>query len=143
MEPIQQKGMVVTDYDPRRLANAGAWLVLLDHNGVPSPARIRLLGADSDEYEDEFRRQQRQQAKEIERTRKIKVSSPEAQLEGAITLMIVCTAEWEGLLDSDGKAIPCAPQNARDLYLKRKDIREQVDAFINDRSNFLPSAAKP
>lgn len=130
----------MASYDPRACANAGAELAIVDPLGRETDLRIFIQGADSDAYTDEFRRIQRRQSKEFERTRKIRAQTPEQVEEDVISLLTAVTTGWNDAV----KAIAGEfnPLNARTLYRTRKDIREQVDAGISERGNFLQSSVK-
>lgn len=131
------------EYNPRKLAEGGAKLVLSDPKNRPTEAWILLRGADSDTYQDAFREQQRKRAQAMAKARKMVVPSPEELENDALELYAATTVAW-GDLDQVGVAgeLACTPKNAIELYRSRPDIREQVDLFINERANFLPSAAK-
>jgi len=50
--------------------------------------------------------------------------------------VIRCTLAWRGIV-YEGEALECNPGNARRLYAALPWLREQVEAFIADRANFL------
>lgn len=62
--------------------------------------------------------------------------------ESASELLAALTKDWK-LFNFDGEEIdyPCNRKNAVDLYEKPEFnwIREQVDAFVSDRANFMKS----
>lgn len=58
-----------------------------------------------------------------------------------IGLLVHCTTRFENLF-SGGKELEYSEKAARILYKTQPWIREQVDAFIGDRSNFLSRGAK-
>lgn len=132
----------ITDYDPRKLAEDGAKLFLNDPRGKPTKAWIQLKGADSDTYQEAMREQLRRRSAAMNKARRLKMPDPE-EIEGdALDLLIVSTIDWGSLELVGYKAdIVCSVSAARELYQKRPDIKEQVDAFVTERSNFLTSAA--
>jgi phage/plasmid-associated DNA primase len=57
----------------------------------------------------------------------------------SVELLAKCTKGWSGITES-GKEVPFSYENAVKLYTKYLWLREQIDRFMADRSNFLPSA---
>ena len=55
-----------------------------------------------------------------------------------IDILAKCTLSWEKVV-LEGKELPCTYENAKTVYTNFIWLREQVDAFINDRANFLES----
>lgn len=140
---MDPKPIVLSDYDPVALAEAGAVLELADEHGRPTGAKITLKGADSDTYQDAARDQQRKRSAAMTKNRRFgfKMPTPEELEADAIDLLAIATQSWDGIQSAPGVSMPCTVENARALYRKRPDIREQADAFVNERLNFLPSAA--
>lgn len=104
---------------------------------------ITVLGSDSDAYQDTLRELQRKRAREATKGRRIKLLlSPDEQYADATELLVAATTGWANMT-VDGKPLEFSPANARTVYTDRRWrwIREQVDAAINDRANFLPKAA--
>lgn len=134
--------MDFTKYDPRALAEAGAKLFLVDPLGRKTGAFLELKGADSNTYQEAIDDIQRKRGAQMQKARKIKAPDPEEFRSDAYTVLAAVTCSWGNLgevgYDSD---VPCTPANAIELYRERPDIFEQADAFIGDRTSFLPSAA--
>jgi hypothetical protein len=53
--------------------------------------------------------------------------------------MAKCTKGWSGITEG-GVEVKFSYENAVKLYTKYLWLREQIDRFMADRSNFLPSA---
>lgn len=51
-------------------------------------------------------------------------------------LLASVTKSWEGV-EWNGAVLECTPENAVMLYEKIPWLKDQVDAFINERANFL------
>lgn len=98
------------------------------------PITITLVGTDSDV----FRKAQRAILdRRLNQKGKTKLSSAEIEQEG-ITTLASCTVGWSGI-KIDGKELPFSKDNVKALY-GRADlpwIKDQVDEFIADRSNFM------
>lgn len=99
----------------------------------PTGARILLYSVDSEHF-------QNINNQAIDRRRRGRrgnepLSQAEIQQEGA-TLLAKATADWTGVAD-EGEVLTCNEKNARHMYLKYNWLREQVDAFMSDRQNFI------
>lgn len=103
--------------------------------GELTGAWIRLAGVDSQRFRDIVKNRARDQMRRKARTEDVE----QAERHGLETLSH-CTLEWEGVSE-DGKELECNFDNAMHLYGKYFWLREQVDTFMADRANFLPSAS--
>jgi hypothetical protein len=141
-----------SDVDTKAMAQAGVWMpirkldggVLTAKNG--GEVRIKLLGVDSSSY--------RAATRETVRKRLAKRAATGAQ-QTALTgddldeverdtmdLLVACTVGWEHVLTPQGEAIPCGPETVRALLESYPVIREQVEAFIGNRTNFTRASSK-
>jgi hypothetical protein len=101
-----------------------------------SPARavsITLMGLESEKAEAFQREIQR---KRLKRGASKKPITPEQLEAEAINLLAELTLGWDGIGKS-GADLECTPANVRMVYKERKWIRDQVDEFVGDLSNFL------
>lgn len=98
------------------------------------PISITLAGGDS-----ERARKARNAAhnRRLQRMNK-KLTAESLEAEG-LDVLVACTLGWQNI-HFEGEDLAFSPDNARKLYKAVPWIREQVDAFIVDRANFLPSA---
>jgi hypothetical protein len=121
---------------PVRSPKNGA--ILMDESVTPpAPVAITLRGRDSTEFQ---RLQREQRQKNIDMATKRGVRDAVTEIveneQRAMDVYVACTVNWSGF-DWEGKSLPCTPENARMIYTRLPWLREQVDAFINDRANFL------
>lgn len=109
-------------------------LVILDpETGEESETVITLYSIDSDAYQKKLM----QLRKENVRYRDRKDGVPQEKLRSDSTkLYAACTVAWKGLIE-DGNPIEFNPENVRRVYESMPFIREQVIAFVEDRSNFI------
>ena len=108
----------------------------IDEDGQdPKPVEIDLLGVDSHKYTQAAHDQQSKRLKRAGRRGRIDVTGEEIEAD-QISLLVSCTTGWRNLV-VDGETIPFNQMNARKLYARFTWMREQAQAFINDRSNFL------
>lgn len=117
-----------------------AWLILLHPTtGLPTDIRIHLVGTDSARYRDYERKISNRRLKQsLRRGGPRHIVTREELDEEAIDMFVTCTLEWENMVEK-GKEQECTPENVKRIYTENLWIREQVDAFIGDRSNFLSS----
>lgn len=54
----------------------------------------------------------------------------------SIEVLAACTLGWKGVV-VDGAALPCGRDNAIKLYTRFPWLREQVDQFVSDRTEYL------
>lgn len=115
-------------------------------DGAPRVAWIDLLSADSGKLRalDRATGNARIEAARRARNRVPAVTIEQVESE-ALERLIAATAAWD-LCTLDGEPIadfPCSPENARALY--QADVmawlREQVQAFIEDRANFKTASS--
>lgn len=106
---------------------------LTDEEG--NQVTITLHGPDSTVLRTARRKWQNKQLSEGVKRRKMNVSAEQIESQ-AMELLIVATAGWE-YLAFGGEEPECTPANVRKLYTELPWLREQVDEFINERSNFL------
>lgn len=113
-------------------ADAGAVLTLVhpitnENLGIT----IMLEGMDSATY----RRATAAVANRRDKSSFRKLTLEQLREEGIATLA-ACTRGWQGVR-VDGQDIPFTPSAANSLYSRFPWIREQVEAFISDRANYL------
>jgi len=93
------------------------------------PMTIELYGEDSERYEREVRRSTNK------RSRQRGTPTAEQISEQALRLLAALTAGWT--LEGDEGAIPLTAESAYQQYRQRQWLREQVDAHVHDRANYL------
>lgn len=101
------------------------------------PITITLAGSDSERFRKVQRANQNRRLK-MQATRRGTLTSEEIEAE-AIETLAACTIAWRGVV-IEGEALECSAANARKAYKLLPWLREQVDAFVGDRSNFLKSS---
>lgn len=121
--------------DTVKAANQGATLEIT-HPGtgdVLDGMTITLLGSDSDIYRKEVRKRTEQNLNN--RKKQSKVDLEEAEIRGC-ELLAKLTKSWTGI--EEGKQeVECTFDNAVRIYREYRWIREQCEAFIADRANFI------
>lgn len=97
------------------------------------PVTITLVGADSQQYRDVQRSFQNARLRDARKP----VTAEQLETQATATLA-ACTLGWSGI-ELDGQKLDCTVPNAKRLYARLPWLREQVDAFISERANFLPA----
>lgn len=116
----------------------GAWLhlrhpstdeLLFSDDKEKKPMRIELCGADSKR----FRKINAQLVRKMQGKKK----QTSDDIEDGVTEQLVgVTLGWQNII-MDGKEVIFDQLAANDIYSEYRWIREQVAAFVSDRSNFL------
>ena len=104
---------------------------LLDKDG--NVVYIELLGRDSTVAKAESKRRSQQMLNQMRGNKKVDVDEA---VKNSISLLSKLTLGWSGL-DFDGEELEFSREKAIWLYTEYSWIREQVDEFIADRSNFF------
>jgi hypothetical protein len=141
------------------LSNKGRAVALLHPvTQIPIGIRFFILGSDSKEFQ---RIQRLQEADRLEKQKKTRrglyLPTPEEAEANSLDLLVGLTTAFEEDIKNDeggiigqrleielneGEVVACSPEVCRRIYsdLGFKWLREQIDAEIGDRRDFLPSA---
>ena len=117
-------------------AEVGAELEVLDPiTSEPVGAYITLAGADSTIHRKAAANvsKRRFNSQKGFRSKSFDVEKMEAE---SIEILAACTLSWKGVT-LEGAALPCSRDNAIKMYTRFPWLREQVEAFISDRSEYL------
>lgn len=62
--------------------------------------------------------------------------------ERTIDTLVAATVAWrddanDGHITFGGKRVPCTAEHVRAVYTKVADVRDQADAFMRERKNFM------
>ena len=132
------KSLNMTDH-----AEKGAELVILHPTtGEPltgdeegSVWKIRLIGSDAKVVKDAKHAVLNKRISQSVASGKLRARANDLEKDG-IDVLVRCTQSWENIVEG-GQVVPFTPDNARRLYRDYDWLREQVESFISDRSNFL------
>jgi len=129
--------MDLSTLDVQKVAESGATLdVRHPVTGIAIDGmKITVLGTDSKTYRDAVKSRMRQR---VNQRKKQDFDPDKAEREG-LELLADLTVDWQGI-ELDGESLKCTRENCVKVYGRFSWIREQVDEFIADRANFLPSA---
>lgn len=115
-------------------ADSAPVVILHPTTNEPTDIVINMFGQDSAAYKNAIKERARIQMAE----KKKPVDLDEAERKG-IALVAAATAGWSGITEN-GKTIEFSQAAAVYIYTKYIWIREQAEAAIYSRANFLPSA---
>jgi hypothetical protein len=124
---------VATDATPLEIVNPATGLVLTNDTG--EPMRLLVIGTDSDVYLKFANEQMNKRLKKAATNRKLTITAEEADAE-ALARTAVCVVGFENL-QLNGQPLEYSKQAVTDLLRDYPPIREQVEDFVNDRTNFL------
>lgn len=117
-------------------AEEGAELEVLDPvTGEPVGAYIVLAGADSAVHRKATAAVSKRRFSSQKGFRN-KGFDPEKVDAESIEILAACTLSWKGVL-VNGAPLPCSRDNAIKMYTRFPWLREQVEQFIGDRSEYL------
>lgn len=97
------------------------------------PVTLTIIGFDATEFRDH----ERALINKRLNGGKSRQTDAEAIQDEAITVLAMCVKAWSGI-EVDGKQLDCTPANVKMVLNRFPWLKEQVDAFVGDRANFLP-----
>lgn len=101
---------------------------------------ITLLGQDSKVYRKIQLAKQQAALNRIAKGKKAVDLDAEKLAEDSIDDLVQLTTGWTGFT-LDGAVLECTPENVRKVYGEWAWIKEQVQEFVADRSNFFRATA--
>lgn len=113
---------------------------VLNADGLP--LTLKVLGRDSRAYQTAVFEMGQARIARIGQGGNAGTTMEEAEA-NTIAILVKCTVGWTNFLDREGIPVPFGATAAADLYRFFPAIRDQVDAFIGNRANFLQPPAKP
>ena len=96
---------------------------------------LLLAGQDSDRYRSMDRKISNKRLATSRNGQRLQLTAEGIDADN-LQRLIACTLGWTGI-GWDGAAKECTPENAREAYETLPWLREQAEAFISDRANFL------
>ena len=137
--------MDLATIDTVKGANAG-FDVKIYHPGTNEDigVNIRVLGKDSDEFQRISRAQKKRHMDKLTKGGFRGANIPLESIEqDAIDLLASLTKGWKqedkSTITLDGEELACTKENAVAVYERFPWIKEQIDAAIGDRANFIKS----
>ena len=97
----------------------------------PKQFYVRLLGTDSDQYRKLSNRSLEKTFNSRDKKKKVDIEQTQREVAEKFAK---CTTECYFI--ENGKEVECTTSEITRLYLQYSWIKEQVDEFINERSNF-------
>jgi len=136
--------MDLSQFDTVSAADRGASLQLSHPlTGAPlvdeaskQPVTINVLGADSHKYTDLLHRAKNKARAALAKHGKKAVRTAEETEAEELEVAVKCTVGWS-YVSWQGQPLPFSEANARMLYTERPWVLEQVQEFMEDRTNYL------
>lgn len=136
----EEKTIDLNALDTKKGSDDGFELTLLHpQTGEALPAKVRILGVDSEAYQRTQRNQNRRRLEKQARNRRYRTTLEEVDAE-LMELVVAVTVGWSGMA-LDGKPFEYTAENAKVLYTRCPWAFDQVQAAVVDRGNFLPRSA--
>jgi len=122
----------LSQFDTKKTSEEGVWVEIENPiDGEPLGIHFKILGSDSEVYNKQIRKNKDKMMKQGMRN----IKSENLEVE-EIELLVACTVDWDNIVDN-GEKLECTKENVRYVYKNYPWIKDQVDDFIGDRSNFL------
>lgn len=138
----------LNDIDTKKLSEAGVALQIKRLDGTPlvnaagESVTITLLGPDSAKYRALTRESIKKRLdRRVQGASDVTMDDLDQIERETIEILVVCTVGWTGVRTPEGETIACTQDNARRLYENYPVVREQVDAFVGNRANFLQASS--
>jgi hypothetical protein len=131
------EGLNLASVNTAEKANQGVEMEI-EHPGTGEGTGgfLTICGEDSEQHAKAMNILSRKRMKAQRKTGRVEVIHDDIQ-DGMVTLAVNCVIGWRGILE-DGVEVPFNRANLRRILTTYKFVLEQVNAFIGDRSNFLP-----
>lgn len=132
-------------FDVLERSNEGIEFELLSpQDGAPTGIFLRVLGQDSDAYQEVMWRQQTAKfAQMAAGGGKLEMDAKE-NAQNALELICACVTSWSvgrepwtGHIVKGGKKLAATPDNVMAILRSQPSFRNQADAQIHNRANFL------
>jgi len=126
-----------TDLAKLNSEDEATYEVVHPSTGEPLGIKITVAGIDSKKYRDAQRKLSNKRLKQTFGRGVVNKTPTVEEFEAeTIDILAKCTLSWEKVV-WEGNDLPCTYENAKMIYGNLIWLRDQVDAFINDRANFL------
>lgn len=126
------------DLDAFEDVSAGEYTVKHPETNQPTPIVMMLAGPEHPNRKKIAFAHQRRLRKVLQQTGKLQLADPEEEEAEEVDMLVACTLNWRGISVS-GKELAFSAEAARQLYNdpKRRWLRDQIKAAINEREHFI------
>lgn len=120
--------MNISDLYSKEKHESGSEMIVNGEGGKPTPLVLILRGVDSSVYRDNTRKMRRKVLDAMASDAGIEsIDEVSADIDAFVEL----TVGWKGTDEE------FTPELCRELYIEAPYVRDQVDTFIGNRSNFI------
>jgi hypothetical protein len=138
----------IPQLDTKQAAEAGVVVGIKALDGVTpvcnadgKPLEIKVLGRDSRAYAAAMHEIQQARLNKMAQGGNATATFEESQ-KTTLELLVACTVGWANFLDANGDPVAFSRAAVAELYSQFPAVRDQVDACIGNRANFLGDSAK-
>jgi hypothetical protein len=130
--------METFDLDSFEDISAGDYVVKHPETNQPTAIVITLAGPEHPNRKKIAFAHQRRLRKVLQQTGKLQLADPEEEEADEVDMLVACTLGWKGVSVA-GKPLAYSAENARTVYgdPKRRWLRDQVKAALNEREHFI------
>lgn len=130
--------METFDLDSFEDVSAGDYVVKHPETNQPTPIVVTLAGPEHPNRKKIAYAAQRRLRKVLQQTGKLQLADPEEEEGEEVDMLVACTLGWKGI-SVGGKPLAFSAEAARSLYTdpKRRWLRDQVKAALNEREHFI------
>lgn len=130
--------METFDLDSFEDVSAGDYVVKHPETNQPTPIVVTLAGPEHPNRKKIAYAAQRRLRKVLQQTGKLQLADPEEEEGEEVDMLVACTLGWKGI-SVGGKPLAFSADAARSLYTdpKRRWLRDQVKAALNEREHFI------
>lgn len=130
--------METFDLDSFEDVSAGDYVVKHPETNQPTPIVVTLAGPEHPNRKKIAYAAQRRLRKVLQQTGKLQLADPEEEEGEEVDMLVSCTLGWKGI-SVGGKPLAFSVEAARSLYTdpKRRWLRDQVKAALNEREHFI------
>lgn len=136
--PAAPKKFGLAGFDTKTGANEGRWLELILPNGEAAlqengrPVRLKVLGKDSDQF---IAAENKVGNRRLAAGQRLKMTM-EGFKSDTLKNLAALVIEYDGIGWPENPNPACTIENTLELFRGFPDIKDQVDDFAGDRSNF-------
>lgn len=111
------------------------WVEISDHQDNPTGVKIKVASPDSDIFRKAELKLKSKNLRQIQRAKGRELKAEDND-KSNLEFLVDITLGWENVV-FHGNVMEFSRDNASDLYTAVPFVRDQVDRFVGDRSNFF------
>ena len=101
--------------------------------GKTTDLYIKVLGSDSLVWQKSIKRGRNKLISKLSENKEI---SEQDEIDAEIDQLVAVTVDWRGI-EREGVPVKFTAKDCKKLYTSSPGVRQQVDKFVSDRTNFI------